>query len=135
MDRFRPHRVVIGTLLGAGVFAVAISLTNPGLYGLIALVSLLGYCTNSSNTGWTAMAASYYPTEVRATGTSWMTGIGRFGAIFGASIGAVLLSFHWNFGQLFLALTVPIGVAIIAACVKGGRSAATDPVVCNPAIH
>jgi AAHS family 4-hydroxybenzoate transporter-like MFS transporter len=101
----------------------------------MTLVFLLGYCINSTNTGWTAMAAGYYPTEMRATGTSWMTGIGRFGAISGASIGAVLLSFKWNFGQLFLALTVPIAIAIVAAYIKGRRSAGAAPVMRNATTH
>jgi AAHS family 4-hydroxybenzoate transporter-like MFS transporter len=119
MDRWNPHKVMIGTLLGAGIFTVALGQLSPSIGGLMTLCFLLGFCINSSNTGWTAMAASYYPTEMRATGTSWMTGLGRFGAILGASIGAVLLSFKWNFGQLFLVLTVPIGIAIVAAYVKG----------------
>ncbi|XAH25427.1 aromatic acid/H+ symport family MFS transporter [Xylophilus sp. GW821-FHT01B05] len=125
MDRFNPHKVMMGTLLGAGIFTIALGNLNPDLYGLMALVFMLGFCINATNTGWTAMSANYYPTEMRATGTSWMTGIGRFGAISGASIGAVLLSFQWNFGQLFLALTVPIGIAIVAAYVKGRQSAAS----------
>ena len=126
MDRFNPHKVMMGTLLGAGIFVVALGNLNPGITGLIVLCFLLGFCINSSNTGWTAMAAGYYPTEMRATGTSWMTGIGRFGAIFGASVGAVLLSFKWNFGQLFLALTIPIGIAIIAAFMKGRQGKAAE---------
>ncbi len=133
MDRFDPHKVMIGTLLAAGIFTVALAKLSPGLYGLITLVFLLGYCINSTNTGWTAMAAGYYPTEMRATGTCWMTGIGRFGAISGASVGAVLISFKWNFGQLFLALTVPIAIAIVAASVKGRRGASAAPVLRNAA--
>ncbi|TDY27004.1 hypothetical protein B0G81_7538 [Paraburkholderia sp. BL6665CI2N2] len=43
----------------------------------------------------------------------------RFGGILGVSIGAVLLGFKWSFGELFLALSVPIGLAIIAAYIKG----------------
>jgi len=129
MDRFGARKVMIATLLAAGVFTVALAKLSPGIAGLVTLVFLLGYCINSTNTGWTAMAADYYPTEMRATGTSWVTGIGRFGAIFGASIGAVLLSFQWNFGQLFLALTVPIAIAILAAIVKGQRSSGASPML------
>jgi AAHS family 4-hydroxybenzoate transporter-like MFS transporter len=135
MDRFNPHKVMIGTLLGAGIFTVALAKLSPGLYGLMALVFLLGYCINSTNTGWTAMAAGYYPTEMRATGTSWMTGIGRFGAISGASIGVVLISFKWDFGQLFLALTVPIAIAIVAAYVKGRRRTSAEPVLHKATTH
>jgi len=129
MDRWNPHKVMMGTLMGAAVFTICLGNLNPGIYGLMALCFLLGFCINSSNTGWTAMAAGYYPTEMRATGTSWMTGIGRFGAILGASIGAVLLSFKWDFGQLFLALTVPIGIAIVAAYVKGRQQKSPEQLV------
>ncbi|WP_398494328.1 MFS transporter [Variovorax sp.] len=119
MDRWDAYRVQIGALLCAAGFTIALGQLSLGVTGLMTLCFLLGFCINSANTGWTAMAASYYPTSMRATGTSWMTGIGRFGAISGASIGAVLLGMHWGFGQLFLALTVPIGIAALAAAVKG----------------
>ena len=42
--------------------------------------------------------AIFYPTQGRATGVSWMLGIGRFGAILGAWMGATLLGLGWNFG-------------------------------------
>ncbi|MDB5847602.1 MAG: 4-hydroxybenzoate transporter [Rhodoferax sp.] len=125
MDRWNPNKVMIGTLLGAAVFTICLGNLSPGVYGLMGLCFMLGFCINASNTGWTAMAAAYYPTAMRATGTSWMTGIGRFGAIFGASIGAVLLSFKWEFGQLFLALTLPIGIAVFAAWIKGRHAGGT----------
>jgi MFS transporter, AAHS family, 4-hydroxybenzoate transporter len=131
MDRWNPHRVMIATLVGAGIFTVMLGETSLGLAGLTTLVFLLGYCINSSNSGWTAMAANYYPTEMRATGTGWMTGISRFGAISGASLGAVLMSFKWDFGQLFLALTVPIAIAIVAVYVKGRRPVRAEPVMPN----
>lgn len=119
MDRFNPHRVMIGTLIGAAVMTLSLANLSPGLYGLMAMVFALGFCIQSTNTGWTAMAATYYPTEMRATGTSWMTGIGRFGAILGASVGAVLLGLKWDFSHLFMFLTLPIGLAMLAAYVKG----------------
>ncbi|MGE8502653.1 MAG: MFS transporter [Pseudomonas sp.] len=121
MDRFNPHKVMIGTLIGGAVLTLSLGNLSPGLYGLMALVFMLGFCINATNTGWTAMAAAYYPTEMRATGTSWMTGIGRFGAILGASVGAVLLGLKWDFSHLFMFLTLPIGIAVVAAYVKGQR--------------
>jgi MFS transporter, AAHS family, 4-hydroxybenzoate transporter len=135
MDRFKAHKVMIGTLLAAGLFAVVIGRISFTLPGLMTMVFLLGYCTNSSTTGWTAMAASHYPTEMRATGTSWMTGIGRFGAISGAYAGAILLSLNWRFGQLFMSLTIPIGIAIVAAYIGGRRSNPMLPMLQNAASH
>jgi AAHS family 4-hydroxybenzoate transporter-like MFS transporter len=135
MDRFKTHKVMIGTLLAAGVFTVVLAKMSLTLSGLMTMVFLLGYCTNSTNTGWTAMAASYYPTQMRATGTSWMTGIGRFGAISGAYVGAILLSLSWSFGQLFMSLTIPIGIAIVAAYIGGRRSNTRMPMLRNVALH
>ena len=126
MDRFNPHRVMIGTLLAAGILTAALGHISPGLFGLMTLVFLLGYCINATNSGWTAMAAAYYPTEMRATGISWMTGIGRFGAIVGASVGAVLIGFRWDLGQLFLVLMLPIGIGIAAAYAKGRQEASNE---------
>ena len=116
-------------LVGAIVVAF-LPRSAVGLAKAVALVFALGFCINSANTGWTAMAATYYPTEMRATGTSWMTGIGRFGAILGASVGAILLGMKWDFGHLFMFLTLPIGIAAIAAYVSRlrgeGRDATAD---------
>jgi AAHS family 4-hydroxybenzoate transporter-like MFS transporter len=135
MDRFRAHRVMIGTLLAASVCTVILAKVSFTLAGLMTMVFLLGYCTNSTNTGWTAIAANYYPTEMRATGTSWMTGIGRFGAISGAYVGAILLSLNWSFGQLIMSLTIPIGTAIVAAYIGGRRSNTVLPILRNAASH
>src|SRR6218665_3646702 len=59
MDRWNPHKVMIGTLLGAAVFTICLGNLSPGLTGLMVLCFLLGFCINSANTGWTAMAAGY----------------------------------------------------------------------------
>jgi AAHS family 4-hydroxybenzoate transporter-like MFS transporter len=127
MDRFKPHRAMMGTLLGAAVLTVTLGSYDVGYYELMVLVFLLGFCVNASNTGWTAMAAGYYSTEMRATGTSWMTSIGRFRAISGAYIGSVLLGLKWDLRQLFLILTIPIGIAMLAAYVKGRSSGPGSP--------
>ncbi|WP_225770021.1 MFS transporter [Inquilinus sp. Marseille-Q2685] len=127
MDRWGPHVTLVAVLLAAALFAVLIWLTpgaDPTVLGI--LVFLLGFCTNSSNTGWTALAALFYPTEARATGTSVMTGIGRFGAIFGATVGGMLLAAQFTFGQVFAFLALPLCLAILAALVKARCGIAGD---------
>jgi AAHS family 4-hydroxybenzoate transporter-like MFS transporter len=64
-----------------------------------------------------------------------MTGIGRFGAISGAYVGAILLSLNWSFGQFIMSLTIPIGAAIVAAYIGGRRSNAVLPILRNAASH
>ncbi|MGU0811560.1 aromatic acid/H+ symport family MFS transporter, partial [Pseudomonas aeruginosa] len=46
-------------------------------------------------------------------------GIGRFGAILGAWIGATLLGLGWNFEQVLSALVIPAAIATAAVIVKG----------------
>jgi len=113
IEDWKVGHVALVPVLSMGLFGLAIGAAF--FFGLVTMMFLLGYCTNSSTTGWSATAASYYPTEMRATGTSSMTGIGRFGAISGEHVGAILLSLNWSFGQLFMSFTIPIGTAIAVA--------------------
>lgn len=53
------------------------------------------------------MSATYYPTDLRATGVGAGLGMGRMGAIIGPWIAGQLLSLHWSSQQLFLAAAVP----------------------------
>ncbi len=55
-----------------------------------------------------------YPTVARATGVSWMLGVGRLGSILGSSIGGVLLSQGWGFDGIFMALAAPAVLAALA---------------------
>lgn len=132
MDRFGGHATLVGMLCGAGFFALLVGAAPADGHVLTALLFGLGFCINSANTGWTALAAAFYPTEMRATGMSVMTGIGRFGAIFGATVGSLILAGGWSFGQIFLVLTMPIALAAVAAATKarttGHAPAATEPV-------
>jgi AAHS family 4-hydroxybenzoate transporter-like MFS transporter len=130
MDRWESHRVVWSVLLVAGVCAIAIGTATMGvtvgLGILTALIFALGLTTNCANTTWVPLATNYYPTEMRATGTGTMTGAGRIGAISGASMGAVLLAWHFSMGQIFYFLCVPILIGVIAAyCME--RVAKTHP--------
>ncbi|WP_153109805.1 MFS transporter [Propionivibrio limicola] len=122
MDRWESHKVVVAALVMAGVFAVAIgsatSDANINITTMTILIFCLGLTTNCANTTWVPLATGYYSTKVRATGTGWMTAVGRLGAISGASMGAVLLSFHLTMGQIFYCLCVPVGLGIIAALGK-----------------
>lgn len=122
MDRYRPHWVIGGAYLLAGVFAwlVGQSLNNIAL--LAGLVLLAGMCINGAQSAMPSLAARFYPTQGRATGVSWMLGIGRFGAILGAWAGATLLGLGWSFEQVLTALVVPAAIAAVAVLVKGAVS-------------
>ncbi|WP_082629017.1 MFS transporter [Pseudomonas sp. TTU2014-080ASC] len=119
MDRFNPHKVIAGFYLLAGVFAYCVGQSLGEVTLLATLVLLAGMCVNGAQSAMPSLAARFYPTQSRATGVSWMLGIGRFGAVLGAWIGATLLGLGWNFEQVLTALLVPAIIASTAIFIKG----------------
>ncbi|WP_087500372.1 MFS transporter [Pseudomonas sp. SID14000] len=119
MDRFNPHKVIGIFYLLAGVFAYAVGQSLGNITVLATLVLVAGMCVNGAQSAMPSLAARFYPTQGRATGVSWMLGIGRFGAILGAWSGATLLGLGWNFEQVLTALLVPAGLATVGVIVKG----------------
>lgn len=119
MDRFNPHKVIGLFYLLAGVFAYAVGQSLGNMTLLATLVLVAGMCINGAQSAMPSLAARFYPTQGRATGVSWMLGIGRFGAILGAWSGATLLGLGWNFEQVLTALLVPAALATVGGVVKG----------------
>lgn len=119
MDKFNPHKVIGITYLLAGVFVWLVGQSLGNVTLLATLVLLAGMCINGAQSAMPSLAARFYPTQGRATGVSWMLGIGRFGAILGAWAGATLLGLGWNFEQVLSALVVPAALATVAVVIKG----------------
>ncbi|AKS31441.1 MFS transporter [Mycolicibacterium goodii] len=119
MDRFGLHRIVAIGMGCAGVLLALISVAPQEVVVIGVLIFVLGMFTNSVATGFPILAAAFYPTAIRATGTSWATGVARFGAIAGAAAGTVLVAFGMHYQQVFLALLIPVAVCIAAVAAKG----------------
>jgi AAHS family 4-hydroxybenzoate transporter-like MFS transporter len=119
MDRYNPHKVIGIFYCLAGVFAYCVGQSLGTVTLLATLVLAAGMCVNGAQSAMPSLAARFYPTQGRATGVSWMLGIGRFGAILGAWIGATLLGLGWNFEQVLTALMVPAAIATAAVLIKG----------------
>lgn len=113
MVRIESNRVVAAAyFLGAiAIFSLGTSIMKSSW--LPVQVAIAGFFIGGAQTGLNALAPAFYPTQARATGVSWMNGIGRGGAIAGALIGGFLLSIGWQFGAVFAALALP---AMLAAC-------------------
>lgn len=125
MDRFNPNRIIAGFYFMAGVFAIIVgqSISNPTLLAIFILCA--GVAVNGAQSSMPVLSARFYPTQCRATGVAWMSGIGRFGAVFGAWIGAVLLGNQWSFTMILSMLFIPATAAAIAIFIKS-RVAHTD---------
>ncbi|MDH1932207.1 MFS transporter [Pseudomonas plecoglossicida] len=112
MDRVSPRKVIATAYAGGAlcVFAIGLLAVDSSLLGVLVL--LAGFCINGAQTGLNAYAPGLYPTAFRATGVSWMLGMGRFGGIAGSMMGGALLSLGMPMNLIFAVLGIP---AILAA--------------------
>lgn len=118
MDRFNADRIIaIGFALTAlSIYAIGQSVGDVGL--LMVVVFVAGTVMNTAQSSLPALAAAFYPTQGRATGVSWMLGIGRFGGIAGSFLVAELARRQLGFEQVFLVLAIPGVIAAVALFIK-----------------
>nr|WP_282600485.1 aromatic acid/H+ symport family MFS transporter [Pantoea ananatis] len=107
MDRFNANLALAVIYFCGGIAIVALGFSPAQVTVMSSIAFCSGFCFNGANTGMNALSASYYPTHARATGSSWMHGVGRIGAILSAFVGAEMLSLGWSFNLIFLLLAIP----------------------------
>jgi AAHS family 4-hydroxybenzoate transporter-like MFS transporter len=118
MDRFNANLALAAIYFCGGLFIVALGY-SPAEVGIMSGIAFCsGFCFNGANTGMNALSASYYPTHARATGSSWMHGVGRVGAILSAFVGAEMLSLGWSFSFIFLLLAIPAVITTLMLLLK-----------------
>src|SRR4030088_960018 len=95
------------------VFAVgAIGQLGHSAVFVTMAIFAAGFCIVGGQIAANALAATFYPTSVRATGVGWALGIGRVGSIIGPLVGGALLIARWSPGSVFMAAA---GAALCAA--------------------
>jgi AAHS family 4-hydroxybenzoate transporter-like MFS transporter len=114
MDRLNPKAVIALAYIGGALCIFALGFVEVGTTALGVLVFAAGFCINGAQTGLNAFAPGQYPTDFRATGVSWMLGIGRFGGILASFSGGALLSLGLPLHVVFAVLGVPAVLAAIA---------------------
>lgn len=119
IDRFGFFRVLTPAFLLGAVMIAAIGWPLSTAALECAVVVLAGASIVGGQPGINALAASVYPTRLRATGVGWCLGTGRAGAIVGPVLAAQLLVRHWTNGQLFMFAAVP---AVLSALMLAAMS-------------
>jgi AAHS family 4-hydroxybenzoate transporter-like MFS transporter len=89
---------------------------QPGLsLSLLFVVAFLaGLGIFAGQPGLNALAATFYPTEMRSTGIGAGLGIGRFGAFIGPLLAGELMRNSWTTQDLFHAAAVPAAISAMA---------------------
>ena len=113
MGRFGAGRV-LGTTLLAGALATVLLGSVVGGAVLQATILIAGACTNGSQAGLNALAATIYPTPLRATVTGWALGVGRIGAILGPLAGGGLIAAGFAPERVLALAAAPVLAAAVA---------------------
>jgi MFS transporter, AAHS family, 4-hydroxybenzoate transporter len=106
-------------VIAAGYLAGAAFILGVAWVGVLSgwlaiLIFAAGFCASGAQSGLNAFVPGCYPTAARATGVSWMLGIGRFGSIAGPVVGGALLGLGWSFAAILGLLAIPALCAAIA---------------------
>lgn len=113
MDRMSRKKVIGAFYLLGSLSLLTLGMFNfsPLMLGLFVFIS--GVCINGAQTGMQAFAPAFYPTGIRATGVSWMHGIGRTGAILSTTTGGLLIGLFAGPGAIFYILALPTLFAML----------------------
>ncbi|WP_051918956.1 MFS transporter [Basilea psittacipulmonis] len=118
MDKFEEHKVIIAAYLIGALSLVLMSYLGHQ-YVLLCLVAfVMGASLNGGGTAFNALSSNFFPLSARATGNSWMHGIGRLGAILSAFSGAWMLNAGLDFSQVAFILSVPALMIVVLLFVK-----------------
>jgi len=84
---------------------------------LIVVAMVAGWCVVGGQPGLNALAATYYPTDMRSTGIGWGLGWGRAGAIVGPLIGTHPSIVALGTTTTFLVFAIPAAISCVAMLV------------------
>jgi MFS transporter, AAHS family, 4-hydroxybenzoate transporter len=142
IDRFSFRALALVYFIA--IFAVgAIGQLGHSAVFVTMAIFVAGFCMVGGQTAANALAATFYPTSIRATGVGWALGIGRVGSIIGPLVGGALLSAKWSTGSVFLvaaaaalcAALAAFSLSRIAGLGGSGRKAADVPASFEASLH
>jgi AAHS family 4-hydroxybenzoate transporter-like MFS transporter len=122
MDRF-SFRALAGSYVVACLAIGAIGQAGHSAALVTIAVFAAGFCLVGGQIAVNGLAASLYPTSIKATGIGWALGIGRVGSILGPLVGGLLLQQKWRTGAIF---SVAAAAALCAACASALLSRLTS---------
>ncbi len=121
MDRFQANRALMVVYFISAILMVVTGFFTNDLILFGVIIFLAGAGLVGAQSSLPALTALFYPVQGRAAGVSWMHGIGRLGAIFGAFFGAQIFALNLSLSQIFMLLGIPVLISAFALWVKGRK--------------
>lgn len=119
MDKINPHVGLVLAYTIAIFFMIFIGEVGNNFMMYSMMCFFIGMWMNGANAGINGVSSAFYPVFARATGNSWMHGIGRLGAVASAFAGAYFLSLGWPASKIFLILCLPtVGIILALLIMK-----------------
>ncbi|WP_345891733.1 MFS transporter [Burkholderia sp. Tr-860] len=120
MDRIGAYATLTVMYLAGSVFLWLVGGAFSGSVAwLMVSVFCAGFCISGGQKSVIALAAVYYPLELRSTGVGWALGIGRLGGISGPLLAGMLYSAHWSPAEIFRFAALPVLVAAAGVFAMG----------------
>lgn len=118
IDRLGFSRVLVPGFLLAALSIAMIGQSGVSLPLLATAVMVSGFCIVGAQPAVNALAATIYPTRVRATGIGWSLGIGRAGSIVGPVVAGYFVSQGWPTSVIFGAAGMPAALSgLMVLCI------------------
>ena len=111
IDRVGFYWVLAPSFLLGALLIATLGRENMPVALKCAVVLLAGASVLGGQPGINALAASIYPTQLRATGVGWCLGIGRAGSIVGPVAAAQLIAHHITNEMLFMVAAIPAALS------------------------
>jgi AAHS family 4-hydroxybenzoate transporter-like MFS transporter len=130
MDRLGAYSS-LSTLyfVGCGFLILMSLVLGSPVWMVLAAIFLIGCTVSGGQKSVIALAAAFYPEEVRATGLGWALGIGRVGGILGPVIVGGLLAGGIGHERLFMILVIPTALCGLIVLYLGRRAKQQPKVV------
>jgi AAHS family 4-hydroxybenzoate transporter-like MFS transporter len=130
IDRWGFFRILAPGYLIAALAVAGIGQTSHVSFALMmAFVAVSGFGIVGAQPANNTLAATVYPTALRATGVGWSLGVGRAGSIVGPIVAGNLMELHWSSAHLFLAAAIPAVLScVMIAALSRDRLFASSPV-------
>ena len=116
-------RVLVASF-AVGVVAVAAIGQQLSLEMLFIVVFVAGFTIVGGQAGLNALAATFYPTDLRSTGVGYALGVGRIGGIVAQPAAGALVDHGWMARQLLLAASLPAAITVAGLVAMGKQAKA-----------
>lgn len=102
---------MLGSIASMAVFGSLPVAITP----MLIVTFVIGVFLSGAMISLYAAVPDMYPVQIRNTALGWALGVGRLGAVLGPNLAGLMIQVGWERFALYLAMSLPMFLAIFAA--------------------